>query len=118
MDVPRHRPATPYADPKRLLTVRIFHRPMVVRIELEGELDSLTVQLFTDAIAQVARTDAEQVEVCMRGLRFMGARGLHALLTAREVVLAQGRRFTITAVSPVTQRVLDITGTAAELGLE
>ncbi|HEV2089176.1 MAG TPA: STAS domain-containing protein [Cryptosporangiaceae bacterium] len=113
-----HPPAGRDIDLHPLMTLRIVARPSVQRIELYGELDASTVHLVTDAIRYVADTDAERVEVCLSGLSFIAARGLSELLAARERLTARGKRFTVTAVSPITLRLLRLTGTAEVFGLD
>ncbi len=102
---------------EQFLAVRIVTGPPVQRIELEGELDLATVQLLTDTVACIAETTADHVEVSLRGLRFMGACGVHALLAASDMFSAKGKLFTVTAACPIVRRVLDVTGTAHVLKL-
>ncbi len=102
---------------EQYLAVRIVTGPPVQRIELEGELDLATVHLLTDTVACIAETTADHVEVSLRGLRFMGACGVHALLAASDMFTAKGKLFTVTGAGPVVRRVLDVTGTARVLKL-
>ncbi|HEV2087492.1 MAG TPA: STAS domain-containing protein [Cryptosporangiaceae bacterium] len=100
-----------------LLSVRVVPRPRVGRIELDGELDASTAHLLTDAVRQVAQSEAECVELCLHDLRFLAARGLSTLLAAREFFASLGRPVTVTAASPIARRVLRLTDTDEVFGL-
>ncbi|WIM93333.1 STAS domain-containing protein [Actinoplanes oblitus] len=68
-----------------------------VRLTLHGELDREEVGGFSDAIRATVREHPGRAITCdARGLRFLDAAGIRALLVCHEWAGAAGCRFTIT----------------------
>lgn len=104
--------------PLPLLRLRTLPDPPTQRVEVEGELDASTVELLIDAICALTRTEVERIDLSLRGLDFFGACGITGLLRIRKLVATQGKQLTLTAVSPITRRVLDLACAAGAFDLD
>ena len=77
-----------------------------VDIRLDGELDLATVDLVTDAFADLRDERPELVVIDLSALRFIDARGLRALQGVDRELRAAGGRLVLAMPSPNVVRVL------------
>lgn len=77
---------------------------------LRGELDVATVAHLDAFLRVCIDLGQEQIAVDLSELRFMGAAGLAVLIDARRRVRQRGGELTLRNPSPLTFRLLQITG--------
>jgi len=96
--------------PEDLLTIRLVDAGPVTVIEVVGELDMTTTHSLTDLAASVLRAQSPLVVVLdLRGLRFLCADGIRALLHIRDAACAHAAQLILRDPSPITCRVLKLT---------
>jgi len=81
-----------------------------------GELDIATAPGLAQALMDFASGGA-RVLLDLRQLTFLDCRGLSVLLAARQRFVASGGDLVLVEVRGVARRVVDLTGSAAALGL-
>ena len=79
-------------------------------VELDGELDLATGPMLSTAIADVECDGAAAVVVDLRGIRFVDAKGLGALLEARRQLDERGMTMRVVNPRPAVLRVLRVAG--------
>ena len=98
--------------PEDLLTLRLVGTGPVAVIEVVGELDMATTHLLTDLAGSVLHAQSPLVLVLdLTGLRFLCADGIRALLHIRDAACARAAQLILRNPSPITDRVLTLTGT-------
>ncbi len=75
-------------------------------VELRGELDVATASGLADRLVRIA---GSVVVVDLKGLSFLDASGLAALLEARERIIAQGDQLKLRGARAVVRRVFEAT---------
>jgi anti-anti-sigma factor len=75
-------------------------------VHLFGELDIAQAERMREALVGVGRST---VELDLRRLTFLDARGLDAILTARRVILAEGSAFQIWGATGAVRRIFEVT---------
>lgn len=86
-----------------------------VRLDVLGEVDLATVDVFAAAIAD-ALDEFLHVEVDMSGVSFVDSTGLRALLEA-AATCGESRRLVVVGASRQADHLFDITGVRELLGL-
>lgn len=81
-----------------------------VVITIRGALERDTDHLLIELVDHVVRDHAGPVILDMAGVTFVCAHGVGALLRARDMITAAGGRLTLRDPSPLTRRILAITG--------
>lgn len=89
------------------LTVRTERDIRIV--ELAGELNSVTAQDAYDRL-QPQLEDAERVIIHMKDVRYMSSAGIRVLLLLYRLVLNNGGKIVLAALSEELQEMLDVTG--------
>jgi anti-sigma B factor antagonist len=82
-----------------------------------GELDLATAPNLANVLASLTDVSFEQVVLDLDGVSFMDTSGLDALLRCRAECAHRGVSMHLRRVSRPAQRVIDLTGSAAVLGL-
>ena len=80
-----------------------------VCLALIGELDLASVTTLNAHLKSAAETEKHLI-VDMSGLRYIDSTGAKALLDAHRNLKQAGRRIVLAAVSPMTQRILNVLG--------
>jgi anti-anti-sigma factor len=80
-----------------------------VAVTVVGELDMARCGPLEDAL--LATAGEHRVEFDLSGLKFMDSSGVRCLLNVRAAVEASGGTVALREMSPVVERVLDVTGT-------
>lgn len=88
-----------------------------VVITIRGELERDTDHLLIELVDHVVRDHAGPVVLDLAGVTFLCAHGIGTLLRARDMIAAAGGRFTLRDPSPITRRILAITGDEQLLAL-
>jgi anti-anti-sigma factor len=97
--------------PEDQLTLRLVDAGPVAVIEVAGELDLDTTHLLTDLAGSVLAAQSPPVIVLdLAGLQFLCADGIRALLHVRDTARAQAARLILRDPSPITCRLLKLTG--------
>jgi anti-anti-sigma factor len=99
--------------PEDLLTLRLVEPGPVTVIEVVGDLDLNTTHLLTEFAEAVLRAPPPTVMVLvldLSRLRFFCADGIRALLHVRDTATAHAAQLIVRDPSPITYRVLTITG--------
>lgn len=79
-------------------------------IALRGALDLATVPALEERLRDLAWTRDDLIVVDLRGLRFMDAAGLSALVRAHAFAHELGRGFALVRNGPDVDRLMSITG--------
>jgi len=95
-------------DPQFTLSVREEPDRRAVRISLVGEVDHSNHQILSDALDEVAVTDADEVVIDCRHLEFIDSAGLGVLARARAA--AGTTRVEVQDASPAIERLLTVVG--------
>lgn len=80
----------------------------VTVLELDGELDLLTVSRLASALDDEVRHCNGDVAVDLRGVRFIDSSGLHVLLGAQRRLARQGRSLGIVCTPGPVMRVFEL----------
>jgi len=78
-------------------------------VRVEGELDLAVAEQFKGRLDAAIREDLD-VLVCLDECDFIDSTGIAAILSARKLMAAKGRRLVLCNPSLAVSRVLDITG--------
>jgi anti-anti-sigma factor len=84
-------------------------------IELIGELDMQTAELFENELKRVEGTDAEEITVDLRGLKSIGADGLKAFIHASARSRRDGNRLLLVPGPAQVQKTFEMTGLLSRL---
>jgi anti-sigma B factor antagonist len=76
----------------------------------QGELDLAGVDELLTHVDRMLRGEELVLAIDLRGLTFMDASGVHALITAGRRCEARGRRFTVIRGAPQIDRLLTVCG--------
>ncbi len=87
------------------------------RVTVRGEVDVTNAPGIRFTVQNVVSRGVDPVTVDLSLVTFFGARGVAALLEAREVARARGSRFFLTGCSPAVRRTLELTSTEAEFDM-
>jgi anti-sigma B factor antagonist len=79
-------------------------------LELTGELDLAQAPALAGAITEVLETGCRRLIVDLRGLSFLDASGLQALLTANRSARARGGQVSLVPGCFQVQRLFELTG--------
>lgn len=93
------------------LSVRIETRQQAARLALVGELDMATVSILEDRLVHVEGDGVALIVLDLGDLSFIDSTGLHAFLRARDRADSNGHRLSLVGASPLTRRLLTLTGT-------
>jgi anti-sigma B factor antagonist len=101
------------------LSLRVHHVPPdLVRVEVSGEIDLLTVgQLRAAAEEGLREHRPARLEIDLAGVSFLDSSGVNALITLFRLAEAVSCRLVTTNPQHQVARVLVITGVAEHLGL-
>jgi anti-sigma B factor antagonist len=91
-------------------SARVAPDHTVTVVRLSGELDMATEQKVAHVVDEVLATRADVVRFDLSDLRYCDARGLAALLTARQRHQSAHRRLVLTGVPAPVRRLLAVTG--------
>src|SRR3954452_2503853 len=80
-----------------MLTIEQASDDGMVRLTLHGELDSATVPLLEDALADAIAGARVGIVVVIAELDFIGAAGLRCLEVGQESAKAKGRSYVVVA---------------------
>ncbi|MCX4744622.1 STAS domain-containing protein [Kitasatospora sp. NBC_01287] len=100
-----------------LLSVGLAVVGTVVRVDLLGDLDLDTGPQLTEAVSRGLIDRPRVVIIDLSGVGFCDCAGLTALLRAGRRIAGTGAAFHLERPSAVVRRLLQLTGTAAALGL-
>lgn len=96
---------------RELLSLRLLDSGSTTVIEVEGELDISTTHLLVEGVDRVLESRSPAVVVLdLAALDFFYADGVRALLRVQEAVTARTARLTLRDPSPITEKVLALTG--------
>lgn len=105
------QPATPAAVRPRSLSITTQPDGGRSIVVVRGELDLQAANELGAALRRALKSAAEGIDLDMRGVTFCDCSALNVLLAVREQALAESRTVTIQSPSPVTERLLTLTGT-------
>jgi anti-anti-sigma factor len=88
-----------------------------VTVRLGGEFDLSGIRDFRRALMDARAPDVTTVFIDLRGLSFMGASGLRALLELYNRSARDGFELFVIKGGPLIQRVFEMTGMDARLAL-
>lgn len=83
---------------------------------VHGELDIATASVLEAALAEATGPSTGRIDVDLRGVRFMDAAGLNALIKADNLARRHGGRVRIRGSSSPVSRILNITRLDARFG--
>lgn len=83
----------------------------VGRLHIAGELDLAGTDELARAFEGLVRAGVDRVAVDAAAVSFLDSSGLRALLSGQRAVTEAGLGFAIEKVSPIVERLLDVTGT-------
>jgi anti-sigma B factor antagonist len=84
---------------------------------LAGELDLATAHRLEEVIRDDGLTSAGAVVIDLERLDFIDSTGLRTMLAVRELCVGRGQDFAVTPGSTQVQRLLNVTGVGAHLGV-
>jgi anti-anti-sigma factor len=84
-------------------------------VQLVGELDMTTAQLFEDELKRVEASDAWEIVVDLSGLRFISADGLKAFIHASARARHANNRLRLVRGPDEVQRTFETTGLVSRL---
>lgn len=87
----------------------------VGRLRLAGELDLAGSEMLTRAFDMFVREGVERVVVDAGAVSFLDSSGLRALLAGQRAVTEAGLGWAVEQISPVVERLLEVTGTRQAL---
>jgi anti-sigma B factor antagonist len=99
------------------LDIETETREHTVTVRLGGEFDLSGIRDFRRALLNVRAPDVTMVYVDLRGLSFMGASGLRALLELHNRSSRDGFELFVIKGGPLIQRVFEMTGMDTRLTL-
>lgn len=80
-------------------------------LEINGEIDIATAPLVSDTVHRlIEREGVEKLLLDLRGVAFLDAAGVGALVRAHKLLIARGERLRLTGLRPNIARVLHVTG--------
>ena len=85
------------------------------RVALHGELDIAGVPLLEDEWERIEERGKQLVILDLKGLTFIDASGLRAILSATDRASEAGRTLSLANAGPAVRRVFDLTGYAGLL---
>ena len=91
---------------------------VVTVVRLAGELDMATEQAMAHVLDEVLATTPELVQLDLSDIDFCDARGLAALLAARQRIQISQRRLKLTGVPPPLRRLITVTGLQSRLSVD
>lgn len=87
-----------------------------VTVAIEGEVDASNCAEVSEVLARLATAErAHDVQLDLAGLGFVDSSGLRVLLVAQLALQQRGGSLRIVAASRTVERLLDVTGLAAQL---
>jgi anti-sigma B factor antagonist len=99
------------SEPVPTFSAHVEHRPDVVVIVAQGELDILGAPHLAAAMPGEGTTP---VTIDLAGVEFMDSTGLRSLLEARTAAEEAGRPFALARPSPAVRRVLELVDLTGE----
>jgi anti-sigma B factor antagonist len=101
-------PFSATVDPDTVVTV----------VRLSGELDMATEQRVAHVLDEALASTPEVLRLDLSDVEFCDARGLAALVIARQRLQSAQRRLELTGVRPPLRRLLAVTGLQDHLNVE
>jgi anti-anti-sigma factor len=95
--------------------IRVSFRDLRIHIEVVGEIDVGSAPALVRLVRAALSAAPGPPTMDLSQVSFIGSAGLRALRECRRTVEEAGRCFRLGPVSPVVQRLLDISGVGAEL---
>ncbi len=92
------------------LLVRVSGVAPAYEIHLHGELDMSTAPRLREELVRLSSDGAMAVTVDLSSLEFVDSTGLSVLITGLKRLREKGGDLALRSPSPVTRRVLEITG--------
>lgn len=89
-----------------------------VVIAVSGEIDPYSAASLEQAVQSAASNGVQHLTLNLAGVTFMDSSGLRVVLSADEVMTAQGVKFTLTDLSDPVRRLLEITDLLDRLDVE
>ncbi|MBV7694657.1 anti-sigma factor antagonist [Streptomyces sp. TRM70350] len=113
MPEPAHsaQPATPAAVRPRPLSIATQPDGGRSVVTVSGELDLQAADELRATLHRALKNATDGIDLDMRGVTFCDCSALNVLLAFREQALVESRTVTIQSPSPVTERLLSLTGT-------
>lgn len=105
------RGGTPAAHPGRGPVIDTGPEGDRVLVRVRGELDLDAGQEFRRALKDALGRSARGIDLDLSGVEFCDCSALNILIGLRERALAQGKTIAVRATSPVSERLLLLTGT-------
>jgi anti-anti-sigma factor len=93
-------------------------RPVRVRVVLSGELDLAARDRVLVALDALLSHAPSVIEIDTTGVRFIDCAGVSALVQGALAAQRGGNQIFVSQMSPVVERLLELTGTLAALGPE
>ncbi|HYZ61007.1 MAG TPA: STAS domain-containing protein [Acetobacteraceae bacterium] len=84
-----------------------FDADQVVRFELEGRLDSASVEQIEAPLTASLRDGTGNVMLDLRNVPFVGSLGIRMLVSAARAIQRQGRTLVLLGVQPQVLEVFD-----------
>lgn len=97
------------------MKVRTQNYNDVTVIEMQGELDSDSIELFKNTITDVVAKGTAGLVLDMRAIPFIDSQGLEHLLWARDYCNENKREFRLAGLDENCQKILEITRLDSEL---
>jgi anti-anti-sigma factor len=105
------RGGVPAAHPGYELAIDVGPEGDRVPVTVRGELDLDAGQGFQRALKDALARSSQGIDLDLSGVTFCDCSALNILISLREQALTQGRTIVVRATSPVSERLLDLTGT-------
>ena len=108
--MPHHEHTDPQDGPLLVTSVGPAGEPDGVEVRLIGELDSSNAASLEAVLGGLVRAGHRRITVDLAELRFLGCTGLSVFVLAHDAACAAGAEVHFTRPSPMTTRILRITG--------
>jgi anti-sigma B factor antagonist len=86
-------------------------RPGVAVLRIQGEVDTLTATLFSDAVAELMDGSETMLVVDLSAVTFLASSGLAVLIQAAHRAEERNARLRLVVATRAVRRPLEITGT-------
>ena len=108
--MPHQQQPDPRAEPLLVTSVTPADDAGRVEVQLSGELDSSNTDSLEALLDGLFRAGHRQIAVDLADLGFLGCAGLSVFLRAHDTACAAGAQLHLTRPTPMTVRILRITG--------
>ena len=82
----------------------------VATVTVQGEIDAVTGERFSEALAEAIATSETGIVIDMHEITFFGSEGVRAIVDARRLAADAGRTVAVARPSPVVKRLFGIIG--------